>query len=190
MLSVMSILTQSVAPLHKSNKNMDGNHNPSVFTKTLFPGRKHVRSPFKVEPPTDEQLEAYSMDIVRAIRESDLPKLQELLKDGHSFDACNRNGESLLHLACRRSDSDIAEFLINEAGVPTNVRDTIGRTVLHDICWRPRPDYKLMGLLIRNVSPDLLIAEDMRGHTCFDYSRKENWGEWVLFLKKHLSNKE
>ena len=54
------------------------------------------------------------------------------------FDGRNRNGESLLHLACRRSTVDVVQFLIHEAQVNMTMTDLYGRTCLHDICWRPR----------------------------------------------------
>jgi hypothetical protein len=30
----------------------------------------------------------------------------------------------------------------------------------------------------------MLLAEDVRGHTPFDYARKEHYEEWVDFLKE------
>ena len=93
------------------------------------------------------------------------------------------NGESLLHLACRRSHVDTVMFLIHEAKVRVDGRDNIGRTVLHDACWRTIPDFALMSALLSAVSPHLLLAEDTRGHTPFEYTRKHHSTEWVEFLR-------
>lgn len=128
-------------------------------------------------------LENYDMKKVTAIRENNLEKLRQILNDGESFNACNRNGETLLHLACRRGDSEIVKFLVEEAKVDIEVQDDLGRSVLHDICWRPYPDFALMDLIMLKVSPAFLLAEDRRGHTCFDYCRKEDWSKWIEFLR-------
>jgi hypothetical protein len=92
-----------------------------------------------------------------------------------------------LRLACRRGNVEVVEFLVFEAAVKTDVVDTMGRTILHDALWRPRCQeaMELMDVLVRVVSPDLLVAEDVRGHSCFDYCRKENYGEWLYFIKKY-----
>ncbi len=40
-----------------------------------------------------------------------------------------------------------------------------------------------MNVLLAVILRELLLAEDMRGHTPFDYARKEHWDAWVNFLK-------
>lgn len=164
------------------------NQSPSRYILSIFAERKRIRATHaachKVAPSVERQ-QAYTNDAVRAIRSNNVPRLREMLEDGLSFDACNSNGETLLHLACRRSKMETIQFLIEEALVPVNVTDSMGRTPLHDVCWRPRPDVKLMAFLIRCVGPDMIIAEDMRGHNCFDYCRKGDWSEWTTFLQQH-----
>jgi len=134
------------------------------------------------------QLEAYTAEKVNAIRNRDICKLTELLEQGQSFDACNNNAESLLHLACRRGDVNTVIFLIAQAKVSPDAIDSLGRSILHDICWRPEPDFELMDTVICMVSPELLIAKDARGHTPFDYVRRRDWAEWnqYLFSRKEI----
>ena len=171
---------QPLAPLNMIDQK------PSTYITSLFPGKKRVRASFAISAPREELVEAYDNDVARAIRSNDVAELRELLEEGRSFDGVNRNGESFLHLACRRGDLDVVEFLVREACVNTDVRDSMGRSVLFDVCWRPRllESFEIMDTLLRVVSPELLIAEDIRGHSCFDYCRKENHGEWVTFLDK------
>lgn len=154
---------------------------PVEFLRSLFPKdeSRYISRPCTVDP---DNFEAYDMESVQAIRAKDVGKLRELLEDGKCFDACNRNGETLLHLACRRGDVATVKFLIDEAQVQTDVCDDMGRTILHDICWRPTPDFELMDTVIRILSPDTLLAADRRGHTPFDYARREHWGKWMTFL--------
>lgn len=75
--------------------------------------------------------------------------------------------------------------MVEEAKVNVSVRDDFGRTVLHDATWTSSPNTAVMEILLRVVDPDMLLAEDVRGHTPFDYARKEHWTEWVEFLSQH-----
>jgi ankyrin repeat protein len=156
---------------------------PVHFLRSLFPEGRHDHSrPSTVDP---DNYEPFDMETVQAIRNKDVSKLRELLKEGKHFDACNRNGETLLHLACRRGDLKTVRFLLEEACVHGDVCDDMGRTILHDVCWRPTPDLDIMNNLIRILLPDTLIAQDRRGHTPFDYVRREHWGVWMNFLREN-----
>jgi hypothetical protein len=155
---------------------------PVQFLRSLFPkeeGQFHAQ-PSIVDPAV---LDAYTMESVQAVRTKDVTKLRQILDEGKSLDASNRNGESLLHLACRRGDLATIKFLLEEAHVNTDVCDDMGRNILHDVCWRTSPDLEIMALLIRTVMPKTLIAQDRRGHTPFDYARREHYGEWMSFLQ-------
>jgi hypothetical protein len=132
-------------------------------------------------PPTPEQIEAYSNDALNAVRSSDVDGLRQLLSAGQSLECCNRFGESLLHVACRRSTSEIVSFLLHEANVSPCIRDDYGRTPLHDACWRGNPEYEIVELLLA-VEPRLAFVKDVRGHRPFQYARREHWGDWRKFL--------
>ena len=122
------------------------------------------------------------MEAVGAIRANDVPALRHMLENGHCFDACNANGEYLIHLACRRGQPETVEFLLKEAGVRTDVRDTMGRTILHDVCWKSSPDLNMMSMVLHLVPPQLFLAKDLRGHCPFDFARKHHWKQWIEFL--------
>lgn len=136
--------------------------------------------------PTQEATDAYDLSVVQAIRHNDVERLRTMLREGKSFNACNRFGESLIHMVCRRGNIELATFLIKEALVDVEVRDDFGRTPMHDACWTSKPNVAVMDLLVNNVSPELLLAEDVRGHTPFDYARKEHYEQW----HKYLTSKE
>lgn len=169
--------------------NQESEQQPSSFLKTMLlnTGINKIKNVdmFATTDDIEELMENYDMEKVTAIRENNLEKLRSILENGGCFDACNRNGERLLHLACRRGNIDVVKFLVNEAHVKVEVRDDLGRSVLHDICWRPLPDLDLMEFIMWKVSPAFLLAEDRRGHTCFDYCRKGDWSEWISFLRVH-----
>lgn len=134
--------------------------------------------------PEASATDAYDLEAVRAIRTSDIDRLKELLAEGRSLDACNQFGESLVHMACRRGNVAVVDFLVNTARVSGDVKDDFGRTPLHDACWTPTPNLAVMDVLLKAVSPQLLLVEDVRGHTPFHYARKEHAGVWLQFLKE------
>ena len=69
--------------------------------------------------------------------------------------------------------------------VEARVRDDLGRTPMHDLCWSSAfPDHGAMLLLVR-AAPELLLAKDARGFSPFDYARREHWASWVSFLKQY-----
>lgn len=87
-------------------------------------------------------------------------------------------------MACRRGDVEVVRVLVKEFQVRVDVRDDYGRTPLHDACWTTTPNFEVMDILIDAVDPMLLLAEDVRGHTPFDYARREHWELWLRFLKE------
>ena len=131
--------------------------------------------------PTQEEIDAYSNDAIAAVRSCDVDSLRSIHESGRSLRCCNRFGESLLHVACRRSTPEIVKFLLKEAGVCPRIRDDYGRTPLHDAVWRAHPEVDIVELLL-NVEPRLAFVEDVRGHKPFQYARKEHWRRWREFL--------
>lgn len=140
------------------------------------------------------ELERYDAASVEAVRSGDISKLRRMLSNGKSFQARNRSGETLLHLACRRSSRETVEFLLREAQVdPLCAIDDMGRTILHDLCWRASPHLDIMDLVWRHDRDKfrkLVLWPDTRGHVCLDYCRREHWKVWIDYLRanrQHLS---
>jgi len=127
----------------------------------------------------------YGGDVVNAIRSNDVDALRKLHADGTKLQCGNRFGETLIHLACRRSSRELVSFLVKEADVSLYVRDDFGRTPMHDCCWRAEPDLELFDMLL-DEAPELLMLSDKRGHTPLDYSRREHWALLVPFLKERV----
>jgi len=132
--------------------------------------------------PSKKDMDAYDKESIAAIRAQDISLLRKMHKNGKSLQCCNTFGESLLHMACRRGFTEVVKFLIEEAGVSIRVRDDYGRTPLHDACWTSEPNFQLMDLLICE-DPDLFLMSDKRGHTPFQYIRREHWEKWTIFLE-------
>lgn len=159
---------------------------PKETVRRIFGVKDALRQPFTQH--SDENVEHYTMRLVRAVRSSDTKELRQIMlnndddREDVSLEACNNQGESLLHLACRRSNVDTLRLLVLEAGVDVHVRDDMGRSVLHDLFWRPEVAAEHLRLLLSVMDPSFLLLEDSRGHTPLDYSRQENWKEWNAFF--------
>ena len=134
--------------------------------------------------PTPEMINAYEPSKISLVRQKDLEGVRALHAQGASFDACNRFGESIIHMACRRGCKDMVEFLIQEAKVSLFVMDDYGRNVLHDAFWTAEPNFDLITLIIGQV-PEFLCIRDVRGHTPLDYVRKGDFVAWCDYLHNH-----
>lgn len=100
---------------------------------------------------------------------------------GFSMAACNRFSESIVHMACRRSDLDTIQFILDHIDTVLLV-DDYGRTPLHDACWRPEPKFDIVALLM-DTNLDLIRCVDKRGSTPLHYVRREHWAQWCAFLE-------
>jgi hypothetical protein len=157
---------------------------PADFVKTFLEDNGEGRNAKQVSfhKPTEEMIAAYKVELIEVFRENDVEKCRELHNAGQSFQCCNRFGESLIHMACRRSWTNLVKFLVLEAGCSLVVQDDYGRTPFHDACWTPEPNFKLVEFLMEQV-PELLNVTDVRGHTPFMYVRKAHWTVWRQFLE-------
>jgi ankyrin repeat protein len=137
--------------------------------------------------PTDEMVAAYKMEVVAALRTEKVEELKKLHESGEVLQCCNRFGESLLHMACRRGLTEVVKFLVREAEVSLLVMDDFGRTALHFALWTATPSFDLVEFIVEQV-PALLCIKDVRGHLPLQYARKEDWGAWCDFFqaRKHL----
>lgn len=137
---------------------------------------------------TEAQIAAYDMQIVSAARENNFDKVKAHYLGGNSLDCCNRFGESLLHMACRRGFLEMGSFLLEDAGLSVRIRDDCGRNPFHDICWNHTPNLELAEKVLQR-DPALLLLSDKRGHSPFQYARTQDWGKWRQFLfdqREHL----
>lgn len=135
--------------------------------------------------PSQDEIDSYGFEVLRAVRDADIDFLRKYHSEGKSLNICNRFGESLLHLACRKQLVSVVDFLLNEANVPAQVCDDYGRTPMHDACWTPEPNFEVVDLILEKC-PDLLLIQDKRGHTPLFYARREHWAKWLRHLGRNI----
>lgn len=196
--STLKIVSTGNSPSSSSSdlrKTLHENMCPYTFIESVLIGNDadenddHPERQQQMQPlhesefltPTAEQIAAYNNDAITAVRTSNIEALREIYSQGQTLGCCNRFGESLLHVACRRSNADVVSFLLHEANVSPRIKDDYGRTPLHDACWRGNPEYRIVELLL-GVEPRLAFVQDVRGHKPFQYARREHWGAWREFL--------
>lgn len=157
-----------------SNSNFDASHKKIV----------------SFEKPSEDDIQAYDLETVKAIRTNNVDLLRKLWSngDGKSMNACNQFGESVLHMACRRGFSKIVDFLLREVRVRSDRCDDFGRNPFHDALWTSSPNFDVVDALIRYADPLLMLSEDVRGNTPFAYARYDHNERWITFLveRKHI----
>ena len=169
---------------------LDSNSNPIDFIVAAFrangcDARIQISTVSELfHTPTDDEIASYHQEVIQAVRDHDIDKLRAYVAEGRTLQCCNRFGESLMHMACRRGFTDVVKFLVLKAKCTLFVRDDYGRTAMHDAAWSPEPNFEMLEFLIQQA-PELLLMSDVRGHTPFSYVRKEHWHKWIVFLQDH-----
>ena len=135
--------------------------------------------------PTEEQMSNYTTQVVNVVRLNDAQQMKEYYQTHGraSLDCCNRFGEGLLNMACRRGFTETVKYLLLSPEIQLNVRvrDDGGRTPLHDACWYPEPQLDVCAWIMQQ-DPSLFLVADKRGYTPFQYARKSDWLVWRKFL--------
>ena len=135
------------------------------------------------EPVNDDKVQAFTLQLVKAVRSNDVTTVRRLHQQGHSMEACNKYGDSIVHLACRRNSEEVLEYLLLNREVSCKLACDYGRTPLHDACWTAQPNYNIIGMLL-DACPDLLYIKDARGSTALEYLKKDHWQDMNRFLEQ------
>lgn len=137
-------------------------------------------------PVTPAMTVGYDMELVTAVRQQNVAKLEQIANTRTSIQCCNRFGESIVHTACRTGSVPVLECLMKH-GVSLRVRCDAGRTPLHDACWTANVNFDLIRLLVQHC-PDFLYITDQHGFSplaYFEKIRPEMWKLWNHFLLDH-----
>ncbi|CAM9480585.1 unnamed protein product, partial [Ectocarpus sp. 13 AM-2016] len=134
-------------------------------------------------PPEPDQVAAYDKAILRAVLDEDEAALERMRAAGRRMDACNRFGDSILHMACRRGRATALRFLLRAAGSAGVVSsDDFGRTVMHDACWTSSPRFDVASAVL-DADTRLLRTLDSRGSSPLQYVPEDQWPLWCAFFE-------
>lgn len=187
----------SKSAFHGQKKTcVDGPENPDAFIRKIVEEEfgfniddgalvddSGLRSRF-FDEISEEEKAAYTVDVATAARANNIDEMKRLKESGFSMNCCNRFGESLLHIACRRGFDEMAELILDQPGVCIRLSDDCGRTPLHDLCWNPTPQLKICKWILER-EPSLFFIRDKRGFVPFDYARQEHWKIWKEFIAEN-----
>jgi hypothetical protein len=185
--------TSSLPPKKKMKLEADADSpRPSEFLVQAF--KENGFSPedviscatSKIVKPTPESVQSYTMEVTKAARQNNLDKLRELHEAGAVMDCCNRFGDSLVHIACRRGHTEIVKFLVEEVKASVHFVGDMKRTPLHDACWTSEPNFEIVKILLR-AAPEHALCPDERGDTPFEYARPTHQEQWMEFLAEQRS---
>jgi hypothetical protein len=135
---------------------------------------------------TQQMVDAYTMEASKAARDGDLDTLTVLFEAGERLDCCNKFGDSLLNIACRRGHTRVVKFLVEEVKVNVHRADDLKRTPLHDACWTREPNFEIVDIVLR-AAPMQAVCRDNRGAVPFEYAREQHIGQWLEFLSERRS---
>ncbi|KAJ1429442.1 hypothetical protein B484DRAFT_348119 [Ochromonadaceae sp. CCMP2298] len=157
---------------------------PDYFLQRMLESRKYDSTTIDwavlATAPSPNQINDYCNDLVWAMRNSELPRIKQLHAEGRCMSACNRFSESIVHMACRRADHDVLDFILTHGG-SISIVDDYGRTPLHDACWRAEPRFDIVTMIL-DINRDLIRYRDARGATPLHYVRPDHWTQWCAYL--------
>ena len=159
--------------------------NPSVYLLRIMSSRGYDTTPinglssrYRISP-TEIQMRWYDHPILDAVGNLNITALSQLQNMGATMDACNQHCESILHLAARKGSVDMVRFMLRQ-GARCFVDDE-GRLPMHDVCWRVRPAFDIVTLLLHH-DITMLRVQDRRGSFPFDYVNPRQWKDWCRYL--------
>lgn len=186
---VIRVLPTIAKKLSKNTKNPQQSLE-SIASELGFASKCHsyqqVEHFFETMP---RDLEAWNFEVLAAVRNGDVDQLRAFHQEGRNLKCSNKFGETLMHVACRKTLVSVVRFLVREVGMPVNIHDDTGRTPLHDAFWTPEPNEELIDLMLSHC-PDLLFVQDKRGHCPLQYSRQSHWETWNSYLQSRKEQLE
>ena len=136
---------------------------------------------------TEEFTRGYTMELVTAVRNDDVATLRRIQAENptRTLLCGSKFGDSIIHLACRRSCVKVLEYLLCELDLSPQLVCDYGRTPLHDALWNTKLNERILTLLLKKC-PDLLFVTDHRGSTPLSYTPHDQWTLVCRFLAQHI----
>ena len=130
--------------------------------------------------PSQLQLVSYGTAVLDAVRNADIERLSALLQSGLSPNPCNKFGECILSMSCKKSTADLVRAQI-QVGTSVRVADDFGRTPLHHAAWASNPNFDIVGMLL-DKDKSMLRVKDRGGKTPLEFLIPAKWEMWTNFL--------
>jgi len=134
--------------------------------------------------PTELQKASYDLHMIDLIRNFKKEEFFNRINCGLSPNPCNSYQESLLHLVCRRGDTELLKIML-VAGATLEMADDMGRTPLHDCCWRAQPNFEMVEMILDHNKDNVRMFHmaDSRGALPLSYVKDpQHWEAWRDFI--------
>eukprot|EP00797_Seminavis_robusta_P029642 Sro5_g004530.1 ANK (352) ;mRNA; f:180454-181847 len=183
----IKVITQPTEPAKAKTASGRPPMSPQAYLDVMIHSRGYSTRRYRTlqtgyySKPTEFQQASYHVNLVKMVRNHDVAKFKAVVGAGISPNPCNCYGESLLHMVCRRGDSDLLQIML-DVGSSVQVADDYGRTPLHDACWAATPSFDTVEK-IANRDITLFHMTDSRGAVPLSYVRREHWPQWIEFLE-------
>ena len=136
------------------------------------------------QQPTDEEVAKATrqLELIVAVKEKDLAKINALLDDGAEINHCDRSGDAPLHYAVKAEDATTTRHLIAH-GADINLQGANNSTPLH-IC-ADKENREIAMLLIRKGAK--MTLRDEWGLTVPDRAAISQRRDMARFLREQPS---
>jgi hypothetical protein len=135
-----------------------------------------------VTEPSQLQLASFGTELVKAINNRDVKKLDALLSAGLSPNPCNKFKDSVLFdLVCKRANMEAFRVFLKH-GCNLRVCDDFGRTPLHYCAWA-NEFCEPMAAAILHADWIQILIQDKRGKTPLEYVHPDLVLDWIEFLE-------
>ncbi|GAX27091.1 hypothetical protein FisN_13Lh365 [Fistulifera solaris] len=175
-----------LALIHQRESATTGNGpKPWDTFQAIVQNKRSVTTCSAKELPSDYWVpwntDGYSLELTKAVRQGNLSFVQLYARN---LQCSNAYGESILHVAARRGDLVLLQYLVEQRHISMRVCCESERNVLHDACWTSRPSFACITWLMDHV-PELLLVQDARGRTPLEYAPSDTWDKWNAYLKEN-----
>lgn len=109
--------------------------------------------------------------IVEAANAVDREKIRSYLNDDVDVNSTDKEGDTALHVACRKCDIVLAQLLLSIDNVNVNIQNKKGHTPLHEAARFGATD--IVSALLLNKSIKLTIPDKM-GYSALDWATKDD----------------
>lgn len=132
--------------------------------------------------PTRYQIASYDLNLIRCLNENNLAEFEHMLDFGLSPNPCDKDGDSMVHLACRYGKADFLNCMVKH-GCDLLISDKRGRTPLHEACSSSNPNFEIVEMLL-SADPGFLQVADGRGTTPHMLVPRPQVSRWAHFLDR------
>lgn len=135
---------------------------PEKDIKLDLKKKKHKPKAMRPKVPNKE--------IVEAANSGDREKIRNLLNDDVDVNSIDKDGDTALHVACKKNDLTLAQLLLSIEKIDVNYQNKKGYTPLHEASRMGASEIVNALLLVKEIK---LTVPDKMGYSALDWAAKD-----------------